>query len=221
MTELKLSARIYGLIPSFVGIAIIFAHIFDYVIKDGLEPIIGYDFVPNFAGWLTLVSPYMVLVASYIVLRAYTRNIRQKVHGYQYSYLMLGSCAAIVVVGLTIGPTQEQYQFVVNNIANPTYLAIYGISGVTLALGLARAYQVRSFTTLSMLVCTFIAVASFSTIGEIIGPWFLPFGSGLGQSLRAGVWDFGTGRLFGLVASIAMLVRVLSLKEKLRAFGGG
>ncbi|KON26248.1 hypothetical protein AC480_06030 [miscellaneous Crenarchaeota group archaeon SMTZ1-55] len=220
MTELKLSARFYTLIPSFIGIAIILMQLFDFLLKNGLEPFVGYDIAPNFAGWLTLVSPYLVLVASYIILRTYIRNVRQRTPHYQYSYLMLGSFAAIVIVGLTLGPTNEQYSFVVKSIAEATYLSIYGISGVSLALGLARAYQVRSFTTASMLICTFIAVASFSTIGELIGPWFLPFGSGLGQSLRAGVWDFGTGALFVAIAAIAMLVRVVTLKERLRAFGG-
>ena len=218
---MKGSARIYNLIPSFIGIAIIVMYFLDWIIKGGLQPIPGYSIAPKFAGWLTMVSPYMVLISVYIIVRAYVRNVRQRVRNWQYSYLMLGSFAAIVVVGLTLSPSNLQYDFVVKTIAEATYLSIYGISGVSLALGLARAYQIRSFTTASMLFFTFVAVASFSTIGELIGPWFMPFGSAVGQSLRASIWDFGTGSLVMAIAAVAMLVRVLTLKEKLRAFGGG
>lgn len=219
-TEPRGAARIYNFIPSFIGIVIIAIYYIDWSIKGGLQLTPGYRIVPNFAGWLTMVSPYLVLIASYIVIRTYVRNVRQRVRKWQYSYIMLGSFAAIVIVGLTLSPNNQYYSFVVSNIANATYLSIYGISGVSLALGLARAYQIRSFTTASMLFFTFVAIASFSTIGEFLGPWFMSFGQATGQSLRASVWDFGTGPLIMAIASVAILVRVLTFKEKLRAFGG-
>jgi len=220
MMELKGTARIYGLIPTFIGIAIILMQYINFSIKGGLAPVIGYDIVTRFSSWLTLVSPYLVLIATYNILRTYTRNARTRVHNWQYSYLMLGSFAAIVVVGLTLTPSNPQYNFVVQTIAQATYSAIYGISGVSLAMGLAQAYQVRSFTTASMLFFTFVAIAASSTIGELIGPWFGPFGSAVGQGLRQSVFDFGTGAIVLSIAAVAIFVRVLTLREKLRAFGG-
>lgn len=218
--ELKGAARIYALIPSFVGIAIIVLHYLDFIIDGGLQVAIGYPLITNFAGWLTLVSPYLVLISVSIIIRTYMRNVRERARKWQYSYLVLGSFLAVVIVGLTLGPENEQYSFVIDNIANATYLSIYGISGVSLALGLARAYQIRSYTTAAMLFFTFVAIASFSTIGELIGPWFMDFGNATGQSLRASIWSFGYSSLVYSIAAVAILVRVITFKEKLRAFGG-
>lgn len=171
------------------------------------------------------IQNYAIIIAGFAMgigainlLFTHGISIRKREKGqWLYSLWLLIVMITFTVVGVSLGISSNQYQFLFNNFFYPIDSTIYALIGFMVVYAIYLTFRARSYETTYLLVLAFVALLGNSPIGPAVFP---PL-TGL-QSWLASVPNTAAVRGFNFAMSIGAIIigfRTIIGRER-SSFGG-
>jgi len=171
------------------------------------------------------VQNYAIIIAGFAMglgainlLITHGSSIMKREKGqWPFSAWLLGVMIVFTVVGLWLGTSSNQYQFLFNNFYYPNDTTIYSLIGFMVVYAIYLTFRAKTYETTYMLVLAFLALLGNSPIGPALFPPLTDL-----QNWLSSVPNTAAVRGFYMAMSIgAIVVGLRTLMGRERAALGG
>lgn len=121
-----------------------------------------------FQSWGIIVSAFALGLASINLGRVHLLKIQRREKHWFTSVLLLGTLAAVSILGMSLGPSHKTYMFWFDSVYNTCHSAVAGLLAYYVASSSYRAFRVRSVEATIMLTAAFIVMLGLAPVGEVI-----------------------------------------------------
>jgi hypothetical protein len=196
-------------IPTFMIMILMIIMIAEYYLNiEGIAPIAG-----ELRNWGIILSGFSLILGAGNLIISQGRHIIRRTPGrWWYGIVLLGTMMVYLVLGLALGPTSSQYQWLYTNIFAPSNMVVWGLPVFWLASASYRTFRARNVEATVLLIAGIITLLGFAPVGAVIyegipgmSSWIIQvptIGASRGIVIGAGIGTF------------ALAMRILLGREK-------
>jgi len=155
--------------------------------------------------WGVIIAAFASTLGAVNLLRIHSNNVRKKRAVAPYSYVLLISLFAYLVLGLVTGPKGTLYQFLFNKLLQPLSSTLFACNAFFITSAAYRAFIVRNREAAILLTSAVLVMLGRVGIGEALWSGF--------PAVSKWIMDIPTGAgMRGIIIGSALGAVAISLR---------
>lgn len=126
----------------------------------------------NLVNWVVVIGLMALATAAINLMRIHTKRIIQRKKHWFYSAYFIIVFLVVTFIGIIEYPNGSNFSFIIKNIYTPLATTIYSLLGLWMATAAYKAFRLRSFNSLVLLLSGVIVLLGSTTFGAAISPVF-------------------------------------------------
>ncbi|QOR33839.1 hypothetical protein IMX26_10025 [Clostridium sp. 'deep sea'] len=126
----------------------------------------------NLVNWVVVIGLMALATAVINLMQIHTKRIIQRKKNWFYSAYFVIVFLVVTFIGIIEYPNGATFSFIIKNIYTPLATTIYSLLGLWMATAAYKAFRLRSFNSLVLLLSGVIVLLGSTTFGAAISPVF-------------------------------------------------